>query len=142
MTQQVTVGHNFETGHRLPNLPGKCVSLHGHSWWVDITVTAETGDADIVVEFGAFKRVLRDWIDEHLDHGVMLGPDDPLIAPLRDADCKVYVTPGWPTVEAVAAHLAAVAGILLDKVDHADGAHVSAVDVQETRVNGAAWVAP
>lgn len=135
----VTVSHNFETAHRLPHLPGKCVSLHGHSWWVDITVSALGTRDGMVVEFGAFKTVLRTWIDTHLDHGVMLGPQDPLVGPLRDADTKVYEVPGWPTVENVAVHLATVASDLLSAVAHAPGAHVSAVELRETHVNRAGW---
>jgi 6-pyruvoyltetrahydropterin/6-carboxytetrahydropterin synthase len=28
----VTIRHSFEAGHRLAHIPGKCQSLHGHSW--------------------------------------------------------------------------------------------------------------
>jgi 6-pyruvoyltetrahydropterin/6-carboxytetrahydropterin synthase len=143
VSSSVTVSHNFETAHRLPHLPGKCVSLHGHSWWVEVTVAAPQLDDDgMVVEFGRFKAALREWIDRNLDHGVMLGPHDPLVEPLRAESCKVYLTPSWPTVEAVAAHLAAVADELLYGIDHATGARVSGVEVYETHVNRAGWRAP
>lgn len=140
MTATITVSHNFETAHRLPHLPGKCVSLHGHSWWTDITVTAPEPDTDgVVIEFGAFKKALRAWIDEHLDHGVMLGSGDPLLGPLLDSGTKVFLVPGWPTVENVARLLADVATELLASVPHVDGAQVAHVEVQETRVNRAGW---
>ncbi|WP_158884035.1 6-pyruvoyl trahydropterin synthase family protein [Amycolatopsis anabasis] len=142
MAATVTVRHNFETAHRLPHLPGKCVSLHGHSWWAEVTVTAPATDAaGVVVEFGPFKRALRSWIDEYLDHGVMLGPDDPLVPVLREAACKVYEVSGWPTVENVAGHLAEVADGLLGELEHMPGARVTAVEVQETHVNRAGWSA-
>lgn len=142
MASTVTVSHNFETAHRLPHLPGKCVSLHGHSWWAEVTVTAPVPGADgVVVEFGPFKKALRAWIDEHWDHGVMLGPDDPLVPVLREHGCKVHEVAGWPTVENVAEYLADVAAELLDGVDRVPGAKVTAVTVRETHVNRAGWCA-
>lgn len=143
MPAAITVRHNFETAHRLPHLPGKCTSLHGHSWWAEVTVEAPTLDAQgLVVEFGPFKRELREWIDATLDHGVMLGPDDPLVPILRAHDCKVFPVPGWPTVENVARHIADTAAVILGSLDHAPGARIARVHVAETHVNAATWTAP
>lgn len=140
MTAAVTVRHNFEAAHRLPHLPGKCTSLHGHSWWAEITVQAPDPADGLVVEFGPFKRELRTWIDTHLDHGTLLGPDDPLLPVLRTHG-KVYEVPGWPTVENVAALLAHIAHTALADLAHAPGAHVSRVHLTETHVNAATWTA-
>jgi 6-pyruvoyltetrahydropterin/6-carboxytetrahydropterin synthase len=140
MSFAVVVKHNAETAHRLPHLPGKCVSLHGHSWWFEITVEAPTlGQDGLLVEFGPLKKQIRTWIDTHIDHGVMLGPQDPLLPLLRANDCKVHEVPGYPTVENVAAMLADVAADALERLAHAPGAHVSRVHVQETHVNAATW---
>ncbi|WP_018807408.1 6-pyruvoyl trahydropterin synthase family protein [Salinispora arenicola] len=143
----VAVKHNFETAHRLPHLGGKCQSLHGHSWWAEITLAAPYDpDAGTVAEFGTVKTRLRSWIDEHLDHGVMLGLADPLAGPLNAHGCKVYRFGaahlsdglGWPTVENVAALLARVGDHLLD----ADlQARVVRCRVTETHVNAAEWTA-
>lgn len=141
MPHAISIRHNFETAHRLPHLPGKCISLHGHSWWAEITVTAPQLDSGLVVQFGLLKRQLRSWIDEHLDHGVLLGPHDPLVPLLRANNCKVYEVPGWPTVENIAALLARVASEALRHIDHAPGAEVTRVHVTETHVNAATWTA-
>lgn len=137
----VTVRHNFETAHRLPELGGKCFNLHGHSWWAEITVAAPKLNEDgIVVEFGAFKRSVREWIDHHLDHGAMLGSYDPLLPILSSMGCKTFeFEDAWPTVEATAELLASVASGLLATVPHAEGARVVNVDVRETAVNEASW---
>lgn len=140
MSHGVSVRHNFETGHRLPHLPGKCVSLHGHSWWTEVTVEAEQLGAGLVVEFGPFKNALRAWIDQHLDHGLMLGPDDELL-PLLSQHGKTYPVSGWPTVENVAALLARVAADVLEDLVRAPGARVTRVHVVETHVNAATWTA-
>lgn len=137
----VTVRHNFETGHRLPHLPGKCQNLHGHSWWTEITAEAPDLHDGLVVEFGPFKKQMRRWIDEHLDHGLMLGPDDPLLPALLQYGMKVHQVHGWPTVENVARLLARVAGDALLDLDHAPGARITHVRVSETHVNAATWSA-
>ncbi|MGK5639412.1 6-pyruvoyl trahydropterin synthase family protein [Streptomyces sp. URMC 126] len=141
MTYAVTIRHNFETAHRLPHLLGKCISLHGHSWWAEITVRAPDLSDGLVVEFAPFKKRLRSWIDEHLDHGTMLGPEDPLVPVLRSHGVKVFEVPGWPTVENVAALLAGMASRTLADLRHAPGARVALVRVRETHVNSAAWQA-
>lgn len=137
----VSVRHNFETGHRLPHLPGKCQSLHGHSWWAEVAVEAPALADGLVVEFGPFKQLLRRWIDEHLDHGIMLGPDDPLVPVLLQHGTKVHQVPGWPTVENVAALLARVAADALSELVRAPDARVTRVHLRETHVNAAIWTA-
>lgn len=141
MTHLVTVRHNFETAHRLPHLEGKCQSLHGHSWWAEVTVSGPELAAGVLIEFGPFKRELRAWIDENLDHGTMLGPGDPLLPLLRAHDCKVHVIEDWPTVENTAAMLAFRAQLILGTMVRAPGAAVTRVLVRETAVNEAAWQA-
>jgi 6-pyruvoyltetrahydropterin/6-carboxytetrahydropterin synthase len=141
-SRAVSVRHNFETAHRLPHLgrDSKCFNLHGHSWNVEITVTADQLDErGMVVEFGAFKRGVRTWIDENLDHGVMLGRADSLFDVLLAEGCKVYGFSEWPTVEAVAEEISVMAVWQLAGVDHAPTAKVSRVTVQETAVNSATW---
>lgn len=141
MTASVVVRHNFECGHRLPILAGKCQSLHGHSWWAAVTVEAP-GQPTTVVEFGAFKATLREWIDTHLDHGLMLGEEDPL-CPLLSGYGKVFPFTAehgsWPTVENVALLLAMVATDCLEALPRAPRSFVSRVEVNETHVNGAVW---
>ncbi|TMR97553.1 6-pyruvoyl trahydropterin synthase family protein [Nonomuraea basaltis] len=143
MTHEIRVRHTFEAAHRLPHLPGKCVSLHGHSWSVEVTVAAPAlDDAGMVVEFGAFKKALRSWLDHMLDHGSILGDADPLGPALAHFGNKVYaIVGGWPTVERVAEEISAVAEVLLDDVPHAEGARVIRVDLAETATNGASWAA-
>lgn len=155
----VRLRHTFQTDHRLPQLAGQCRNLHGHGWKVAVTLTApQLTRHRTVVEFGAFKTGLRGWIDAHLDHGAMLGAADPAAAALAGigsrvfrfgADDHVGATPAellaadqpWPTVEAVAVLLARVADQVLAHVEHARGARIGLVEVEETDIN-AAWYAP
>jgi len=140
----ITVRHNFETAHRLPQLGGKCQNLHGHSWWVEATVVGGADPGGIVVEFHDLKSYLREWIDAHLDHGAMLGRADALVPALQDAGSKVFVfgdsepSPGldWPTVENVAELLARVTTECI-RAKGWPGVRVSRVVVRETHVNAA-----
>ncbi|MEW9553311.1 6-pyruvoyl tetrahydropterin synthase family protein [Nonomuraea sp. NPDC050783] len=152
MSHHIHIRHNFETAHRLPHLSGKCMSLHGHSWWAEVTVSAaELSHDQTVVEFGGFKKALRAFIDEQLDHGAMLGAEDPLAPLLMAHGCKVFLfgRPDLgpdtsytadlplPTVEAVAVMIGRVTQALLADVPRAAGASISQVRVVETHVNSA-----
>ena len=148
----VCVRHNFETAHRLPHLGGKCANFHGHSWWVQVAISVNrlSGDAT-VVEFGAYKSLLRGWIDSHLDHVTMIGRADPLCAPLvadgtkllvfgtDEPDPELVKDLDWPTVENVAVLLGRVAADQLTACPGAHAAWVSLVRVSETHVNTAEW---
>lgn len=149
MTEHVTVAHTWEAGHRLPHLPGKCTSLHGHSWRTEVTVSGHVppGGTGILVEFAALKKHLRGWIDANLDHGLMLGVDDPLLDllehhgktfPFGSLIHRTYDL-RWPTVENVAVMLSRVVDQHLQQTGQAEDVHVSRVDVQETAVNRATW---
>lgn len=131
----VSVRHNFETGHRLPHLPGKCQSLHGHSWWLEVELSGDVDEGTaILAEYGQLKTLIRGWVDKHLDHGLMLGTEDPLRELLAEHG-KVYELAPWPTVEQVALHLAEVCQELMDTAEL--GVRVSRVRVTETHVNAA-----
>lgn len=138
----VAVRAVFHTAHRLPALPGKCASLHGHTWqaWWHL---AGPVDADgVLADFGALKDALRGWCDAHLDHGTMLGLHDPLIADLEEAGTKVYKVGfdrysedlAWPTVETVAQVLCRVAADLVPAP-----VTVACVEVAETENNRAVY---
>lgn len=136
----VTVKHTWEAGHRLPHIEGKCQSLHGHSWSVEAEVTAMAPEHEgLLIEFGEVKRILRNYIDGQLDHGLMLGMNDPLVPILRPhgkvlAMGEAEYTEGleWPTVENVAALLVRVLEDILP-------VQVVALTVRETPVNAATW---
>ncbi|MEM1097620.1 MAG: 6-carboxytetrahydropterin synthase [Planctomycetota bacterium] len=62
--------------HRQPTHAGHCRFIHGHSWTIRVTFAAERLDPHgFVVDFSSLKY-LAVWIEEHLDHGIMLAIDD------------------------------------------------------------------
>ncbi|HEY3789001.1 MAG TPA: 6-carboxytetrahydropterin synthase [Urbifossiella sp.] len=75
---------HFCYGHRLLNHGGKCRHLHGHNGKALITLEATALDSlGMVVDFTEVKRILGQWIDETLDHRMLLHRDDPMIPELK-----------------------------------------------------------
>ena len=74
----------FCYGHRLLNYDGKCRHLHGHNGRAVITLeTAELDRLGMVLDFTQLKRVVGGWIDEALDHKMLLHRDDPVLPLLQ-----------------------------------------------------------
>lgn len=139
----VEIRHNFETAHRLTGdgAPEKCMSIHGHSWWVTATMEGDTLDAlGILVEFGAFKRVWRDWLDNNLDHHLVLRNGDPMAAAIVSVypQSRLLLLPHNPTTEVLAAWIFEQTAEILGRVAP-PGVRLRRVHVQETAVNAAAF---
>jgi 6-pyruvoyltetrahydropterin/6-carboxytetrahydropterin synthase len=93
----------FCYGHRLLDYGGKCRHLHGHNGKAVITLEADTLDElGMVMDFGRLKRVVGGWIDEALDHKMLLHKDDPVLPFLREQGEPVYVMDVNPTAENIA----------------------------------------
>ncbi len=59
---------DFSAAHRLENFYGKCESLHGHNWKVEVFLLGERLDnAGLVRDFGVVKAKAREVLAE-LDH--------------------------------------------------------------------------
>lgn len=93
----------FCYGHRLLNYDGKCAHLHGHNG--KAVVTVETADLDrlgMVIDFSVMKRVIGQWIDDQLDHKMLLHRDDPVIPELRRLGEQFVELDVNPTAENIA----------------------------------------
>ncbi len=81
---RVTKEIDFCYGHRLLNYDGKCKHLHGHNGRAVITLESTGLDSlGMVMDFTAIKQILGRWIDDALDHRMLLHRDDPIIPELR-----------------------------------------------------------
>jgi 6-pyruvoyltetrahydropterin/6-carboxytetrahydropterin synthase len=100
---QVTREIDFCYGHRLLNYEGKCRYLHGHNGKAIITVEAPTLDVrGMVLDFSDIKQVVATWIDENLDHRMILCKDDPVIPMLQEMNEPLYLLDENPTAENIA----------------------------------------
>jgi len=103
MRYAVTKVIDFCYGHRLLNYHGKCRHLHGHNGKVEIELGAAQLDRrGMVVDFDEIKQTLQRWIDETLDHQMLLHRRDPLLPLLKRQGERVYVMSQNPTAEAIA----------------------------------------
>jgi 6-pyruvoyltetrahydropterin/6-carboxytetrahydropterin synthase len=94
---------HFCYGHRLLNYAGKCRWLHGHNGRAVVVLEAKELDArGMVLDFSEIKRRVAAWIDENLDHRMILHRDDPLLETLRAAGEPVFVLEVNPTAENLA----------------------------------------
>lgn len=100
---KVTKVINFSYGHRLLNYSGKCCNLHGHNGKVEIEIFSEKlNDIGMVVDFIEIKNKIQKWIDDNLDHKMLLSKDDPVVKILKDNNEDVYIMDTNPTAEAIA----------------------------------------
>ncbi len=94
---------DFCYGHRLPGDSGKCGHLHGHNARAEIVLeAAELDSRDMVADFADVDRMMKAWIDENLDHRMLLQRDDPLVEILQGAGEPVFLMDANPTAEVIA----------------------------------------
>jgi 6-pyruvoyltetrahydropterin/6-carboxytetrahydropterin synthase len=100
---RVTRQIDFCYGHRLLNYAGKCKYLHGHNGRAIIAIEGETLDErGMVIDFSDIKRVVAGWIDENLDHRMLLHREDPYVKILQDLGEPLYLMDDNPTAENIA----------------------------------------
>ncbi|MFH1725574.1 MAG: 6-carboxytetrahydropterin synthase [Elusimicrobiota bacterium] len=123
---------HFCYGHRLLDYAGQCRHLHGHNGLVEIAVEkAELDRLGMVMDFDAIRTAAKRWIDEELDHKMILNEADPLVPVLREHGQVVVTLKGNPTAEAIARHV----------FDHcrAEGLPVASVRIWETPTSSALY---
>ena len=100
---QVTQEIDFCYGHRLLNYEGKCRYLHGHNGRAVIVLENERlDDRGMVVDFSDIKKSLRTWIDDELDHRMILNENDPVLPYLREMNEPLFTIKDNPTAENIA----------------------------------------
>jgi 6-pyruvoyltetrahydropterin/6-carboxytetrahydropterin synthase len=99
----VTKRIEFCYGHRLLDYDGICKHPHGHNAVAEIDVRTDALDRrNMVADFSDIKRLVKGWIDQELDHKMILRQDDPLVGPLRELGEPMYLLESNPTVERIA----------------------------------------
>lgn len=130
----ITRVFEFDAAHRVMNERVKCYNLHGHRWKVEVTfkydVRTQLGYA---IDFKEIKRIVGDWIDEHLDHACILNPhDEQLIMLCRNYGWRLYVMGMGsvgdinPSAENMASELFLVISTIVSSV------HLSSIRLYET----------
>lgn len=75
----------WEAAHRLVGHPGLCKHIHGHSFRLKVTVGSRSLDGcGMAHEFSKIKKPLQEFIDDKLDHALILWEQDPLLSVLGE----------------------------------------------------------
>ena len=99
----VTETVHFCYGHRLLEYRGKCIHPHGHNGKVEIELAADRLDRlGMVVDFSEIGEAMKGWIDDNLDHRMLLRADDPLCEAMRNMGEPFFTMEVNPTAEAIA----------------------------------------
>ena len=102
-TYRVTKRIDFCYGHRLLHYEGKCRHLHGHNGRVEIDLENVALDhRGMVIDFEEIKAGVKTWLDETLDHRMILSREDPLILTLLEKGEKFLAVDFNPTAENIA----------------------------------------
>jgi 6-pyruvoyltetrahydropterin/6-carboxytetrahydropterin synthase len=112
---EVSRTFTLDSAHFLPNYPGKCSRLHGHTWTIRITVSGKTQPkVGMVMDFSLLKNLVIVPLEDKFDHYV-LNEKSPF-------DLKDFP----PTAENIGKHILTFAQEVLGTVK------VSKVEVWET----------
>jgi 6-pyruvoyltetrahydropterin/6-carboxytetrahydropterin synthase len=103
---KVTKSIDFCYGHRLLEYDGKCKYLHGHNGLIEVDIEADSLDSlGMVMDFTSVRDIVKGWVDENLDHKLLLRRDDPVAPILEKLGEPIYLLDDNPTAENIAKHI-------------------------------------
>jgi 6-pyruvoyltetrahydropterin/6-carboxytetrahydropterin synthase len=90
--QYITRKGTFDSGHRVMNEKMKCFNIHGHTYLYDLKFSFDQmKEIGYPIDFKEIKRVACQWIDDTLDHGMILNPKDlVLISCTKGLESKLW----------------------------------------------------
>lgn len=102
---KITKTFRFYAAHRNEEIGGKCGSIHGHRYGLQVTVD-EPRDGSVTILFEEFENRVRPLLDR-LDHSLLLHDADPSRdALLSSGACsRVYLVPFVTSAENMAEHI-------------------------------------
>lgn len=123
--QYITRKGSFDSAHRVMNERMKCFNVHGHTYLYELTFKfTSMKDIGYAIDFKEIKRIGCQWIDDLLDHGSILNPNDKLlISTCHDLGSKVWVMRlngdeyCNPTVENIAKEIFLAMEYLFDRIN-------------------------
>ncbi|MBI2362538.1 MAG: 6-carboxytetrahydropterin synthase [Elusimicrobia bacterium] len=99
----VTKHISFCYGHRLLEYSGKCRHLHGHNGILEIEIEkAKLDKLGFVMDLSDISALVKKWVDDELDHKMLLNQNDPVIAMMKEHQQPYVAVAGNPTAEAIA----------------------------------------
>jgi 6-pyruvoyltetrahydropterin/6-carboxytetrahydropterin synthase len=142
-TIRITKEFKFEMAHALMNYNGPCRNIHGHSYFLYVTIVgepaqkAQASEDGMLMDFGQLKSIVNKHIVDQLDHALLLNNQTPAaeIAALKNFNSVVLVA-FQPTCENLLIDFAARLKPLLPK-----GISLHSMKLCETVTSYAEWFA-
>lgn len=141
-SQSISRKGSFDSGHRVLNQAFKCHNLHGHTYKYTLTFSYHTSqEIGYAIDFSEIKRIGCQWIDDTLDHSMILNPKDhDVITTTKSIGSKLWLMSlnGYdqycnPSVENIAKEIFLAMEILFPENDSSStGLEISEVKVYET----------
>jgi len=99
----ISKSFSFCYGHRLLGDKGKCKNLHGHTAKIVVHLESKNlDDKGMVCHFDNLKETIGKWIEENLDHAMLLSKEDPTAKVLKEMGERIFMMDGNPTAENIA----------------------------------------
>ena len=118
---EVKIVTQFAAAHRLENFNGKCESLHGHNWKVEVFLAGkDLNGTGLLMDFGLVKALTKEVLEE-IDHKYLNE-----LAAFQDRN---------PSSENLACYLYERLGAIFNR----DGVKVSRVNVWESDTSCATY---
>ncbi|MBL3285034.1 6-pyruvoyl tetrahydropterin synthase [Rickettsiales endosymbiont of Paramecium tredecaurelia] len=98
----------FDAAHRVVDHKSGCRFVHGHRYVLEVTLISKELDAlGMVSDFQDIKKLVKDWIDQYLDHNLILSKVDKELGDFVQTYTgqRVYYLENNPTAENIVAHL-------------------------------------
>lgn len=138
---RVTKEFTFDMAHALAGYNGKCRHIHGHTYFLSVTVTGkpitctDNPQTGMVIDFTDLKEIVNEEIIKHFDHTLVVWQADERVNEWP-SDNRIVVTPYQPTCE----------NMLIDFVSrlrrHFEGpVKLHSVMLRETPTSYATWFA-
>ncbi len=95
----------WEMGHRLPNHPGLCKNIHGHSYYMIVEIEGEVMPNGMIIDFYDLGLIVKP-ILEKLDHAfIVYSKDKKVLDFLKKNKMKMVVSEYLATVENICADI-------------------------------------
>lgn len=100
---RITKVFSFEMAHALDFHQGKCKNIHGHSYYLEVTLLGEPNNANesdkgMVLDFAELKNIVNQQIISQLDHALLLQKDSGYVN-ITGNNTKIVLVDYQPTCE-------------------------------------------
>ncbi len=141
---RVTKRFHFEMAHTLYEYDGLCRNIHGHSYYLEVTLIGEPRNEPkhpkdgMVMDFGRIKQLVKEQIVNRFDHALMVNNLIPESQKelLRQTNERFFVVDFQPTSENMVVYIAKILQQHLPS-----GVNLFSIRLYETATSFAEWFA-